>query len=170
MGVRDPSRRFENQRPVIAITFRHTQDSVTGERRYESTGARLRTQRLDALLQITNALAQRIAEQTHAVVGDAQMLALMAADRPQTYPCIPIAGIAYPLKLGTVRALAVEIDGLPTNLLAFGAPVGIVQSIQVAPGDHVGIGIVDRHHPAGETGAAEIAHRLPALVQRAILR
>src|SRR6187399_2521284 len=100
MGVRDPPRRCENQRPVIALALRNTKDRVTGERGYESPGARLRAHGFDALLQVTNSLAQCIAKQAHAMIGGAKVLTFVAADRAQTDPRIPVAGITQSLQLG----------------------------------------------------------------------
>ena len=90
--------------------------------------------------------------------------------RALAHPGIPVPGVGLALVVRPMRALAVEIDGLPADFFALRALLRVVELVQVAPRDHLRIRIVDRYDPPRKARAAEIADRFSALEQRPVLR
>src|SRR5689334_8033922 len=95
------------------------------------------------------------AQHRDAFVGGAEVFALVDVDRALAGPGLPVAGIALALVVRAMRGLAVEVDAFPADLRAHAEAQRLVLVVEVTPAELATVGVVDRHDPFGQAGAAE---------------
>src|SRR6185312_3851123 len=102
-------------------------------------------------------VAQHAPHFGHAAIGKAQILAGVDVLRPLADPGVVVARIALALLVGTVRTLAVEVRRAVADFGFVGHPARVVAVAEMPPGYDHGVGVVDRHDPAAQAAAPEIA-------------